>query len=221
MKTPLTLFSLLLITGSLVQGCAQTVKLTGTGVTPPTPALTLNASTLAFGNVFLNQSASQTITMTSSGTAPVIISSIAVSGSEFAIVAPTLPLTLQPQATGQIQVNFDPTVAGNATGAVTVVSNALTSPVQTVACSATATNGAVNLTWNAPTGGTDPVVGYNAYRAAQGSSVFIQVNSSMITNTAFTDSTVTAGQTYEYYVVSVDANGLLSVPSNTATVSIP
>ncbi len=214
--TVLAIATLLALTG-----CAQTVKLTGTGVTPPAPALTLNATALAFGNVWLDQSASQTITMTSSGTAPVTVTSIAVSGSEFSIVAPTLPLTLQPQATGQIQVSFNPTVAGNATGAVTVVSNALTSPVQNVACSATATNGAVNLEWTAPTGGSEPVVGYNAYRAPQGSSVFVQLNSAIVTATTFTDSTVVSGQAYQYYVVSVGQDGLLSVPSNTVTVAIP
>jgi Abnormal spindle-like microcephaly-assoc'd, ASPM-SPD-2-Hydin/Fibronectin type III domain len=202
-------------------GCAQTVKLTGTGVTPPTPALTLNASTLAFGSVFLNQNATQTLTATSTGTAPVTVSSIAVSGSEFSISAPTLPLTLQPQASAQIQVTFDPTVAGNATGAVTVVSNALTSPVQSVTCSATATNGTVQLSWTAPTGGTDPVVGYNVYRAAANSSIFIQLNSTTIAGVTFADSSVTAGQTYQYYVVSVGQDGALSVPSNTATVAIP
>ena len=215
------LFALAALSLSLTAGCAQTVTLTGTGVTPPTPALTLNASSLAFGNVFLNQSASQTITMTSTGTAAVTVTSIAVSGSEFTISAPTLPLTLQPQASGQIQVSFDPTIAGAATGSVTVVSNALTSPVQTVACSATAVNGQVALTWNAPTGGTDPVVGYNVYRAPSGSSVFVQINPTIVTVTTFTDSTVTAGQTYQYYVVSLDAAGAMSVPSNTATVAVP
>jgi hypothetical protein len=202
-------------------GCAQTVKLTGNGVNPPSPALTLNASTLVFGDVFLDQSVTQTVTATSTGTGPVTISSIAVSGSEFSIVAPPLPVTLQPQASTQIQVSFNPTVVGAATGAITVVSNALASPVQSVACSASATNGKVVLTWNAPSGGSDPISGYNAYRAPSGSSVYLQINSTVIAGTTFTDTTVTSGQSYNYYVVSVGQDGVLSVPSNTATVAVP
>jgi fibronectin type 3 domain-containing protein len=64
-------------------------------------------------------------------------------------------------------------------------------------------------------------VGYNAYRAPQGSSVFVQLNSAIVTATTFTDSTVVSGQAYQYYVVSVGQDGLLSVPSNTVTVAIP
>jgi hypothetical protein len=218
MRIPLFLTIVLSVA---LAGCAQTVKLTGTGVTPPSPELTLNASSLTFGNIFLDQTATQTITMTSTGTAAVTVSSIAISGPEFTISAPALPLTLQPQGTSQIQVSFDPTVAGAATGAVTVVSNALTSPVQSVSCSAVATNGAVNLTWDAASGGTDPVAGYNVYRAISGTGMFIQINSTVLATLTFNDSTVVSGKSYDYYVLSVDANGNLSVPSNTVTVAIP
>jgi hypothetical protein len=218
MRIPLFLTIVLSVA---LAGCAQTVKLTGTGVTPPSPALSLNASSLTFGNIFLDQTATQTITMTSTGTAAVTVSSIAISGPEFTISAPTLPLTLQPQGTSQIQVSFDPTVAGAAAGSLTVVSNALTSPIQSVSCSAVATNGVVNLAWDAPSGGTDAVAGYNVYRAISGTGLFIQINSTVLATLTFNDSTVVSGKSYDYYVLSVDANGNLSVPSNTVTVAIP
>lgn len=205
-------------------GCTQQVKLTGTGVTPPAPGLTLNATTLPFGNVYLDQTATQTIVMTSSGTANVTVSSITIQGSEFSLVAPTLPLVLAPNATGQIQVTFAPTVAGSATGSVQVVSNALTSPVQTVTASATAVNGTVVLNWNAPVQNpSDLAVGYNVYREIGTSGVFTQINPSVIplATTTYTDNTGTSGSTYHYYVESVDAVGATSVPSNTVTVTLP
>lgn len=207
-----------------VMGCGQQVTLTGTGVTPPAPGLTLSSEAISFGNVFLGIPSTQDLTMTSSGTAPVTVSAITVSGAPFSVDTPPLPLTLAPQATGQIEVMFDPTVAGNDTGTVTVISNAYSSPVQTVTCSGTATNGAVALTWNAPApGAPDPAVGFNVYRAAAGTGVYVQLNSTMIplATTAYTDSTVTSGQSYAYIVESVDAKGVLSLPSNTATVTVP
>ncbi len=42
-----------------------------------------------------------------------------------------------------------------------------------------------------------------------------------MTQTAYTDTTVTDGLTYDYIVESVDAEGITSVPSNTAVVPIP
>lgn len=79
----------------------------------------------------------------------------------------------------------------------------------------------VNLTWDAPTGSSDPVAGYNVYRAISGSSTYALLNSSLDTTTAYTDATAQGGTSYIYYVESVDDAGNSSSPSNTFTVSIP
>jgi putative intracellular protease/amidase len=79
----------------------------------------------------------------------------------------------------------------------------------------------VNLTWDAPAASSDPVVGYDAFRAPGGSSVYAQINSGPVTVTAFTDDAVVEGNTYDYLVEGVDAAGNNSVPSNMAAVAVP
>jgi hypothetical protein len=79
----------------------------------------------------------------------------------------------------------------------------------------------VNLTWDAPAASSDPVVGYDVFRAPGGSSVYAQINSGPVTVTAFTDDAVVEGNTYDYLVEGVDAAGNNSVPSNMAAVAVP
>jgi fibronectin type 3 domain-containing protein len=78
----------------------------------------------------------------------------------------------------------------------------------------------VDLSWVAPTGSSDPISGYNVYRAASGTTSFALVTS-MDYQTAYTDSGVQSGQSYNYYVTSVDSAGVESAPSNTTTAAIP
>lgn len=81
----------------------------------------------------------------------------------------------------------------------------------------------VNLTWDAPSSSPDPVAGYNVYRAQSGISLYTLLNSTPtpLTPTAYTDLTVMEGNTYDYVVESVDANGVTSLPSNMASVILP
>jgi fibronectin type 3 domain-containing protein len=77
------------------------------------------------------------------------------------------------------------------------------------------------LSWDAPTSSPDPVAGYNVYRSPSGASSYQQLNSSVVTQTTYVDTTVQAGQNYDYIVESVDASGVTSVPSNMADVVVP
>ena len=79
----------------------------------------------------------------------------------------------------------------------------------------------MNLSWDAPPSSSDPVAGYNVYRTPSGSTSYQQVNTAVLTQTAYSDTTVQAGQTYDYIVESVDAEGNSSAPSNMASVAIP
>ena len=80
---------------------------------------------------------------------------------------------------------------------------------------------AINLAWSAPASSLDPVAGYNAYRAPNGSAAYAVLNTLPIPGTSYQDLTVQQGQTYVYIVESVDAEGNTSAPSNTATVLAP
>jgi fibronectin type 3 domain-containing protein len=78
----------------------------------------------------------------------------------------------------------------------------------------------VELSWAPPSNSSVPVAGFKIYRASGTASSFAVVNS-MDLQTAYADSSVQTGQTYQYYVTSVDSSGVESSPSNTTTVTIP
>jgi fibronectin type 3 domain-containing protein len=90
----------------------------------------------------------------------------------------------------------------------------------TVGLSGTGDPHQVDLSWIAPTGSSTTIAGYNVYRAPSGTGSFAQVNS-MDTQTGYIDSAVQSGQSYDYYVTSVDSASTESLPSNSTTVSIP
>lgn len=75
----------------------------------------------------------------------------------------------------------------------------------------TASDGTVHLTWNAVT--ADDLAGYYIYRNGT------KVNATPISATSYTQTGLTNGTTYEYYVRSVDTSGNESSPSNTVTVT--
>lgn len=190
------------------------------------PLLDINATNITFGDVSVNTPATQSVTLTSTGTAAVAVSAATVTGSGFTLSGATFPLTLNLNQTVTLSIEFDPTVQGAATGTLTVVSTSLTSPTATVGLSGTgeagtAGTGQVDLTWNAPTNSPDPVAGYNVYRSPSGAYSFVPLNSSVLTQTTYIDSTAENGQAYDYIVESVDANGLSSAPTNIATLTLP
>jgi predicted phage tail protein len=182
--------------------------------------LSLNASSIAFGAVVVNNATTQSLTLTSTGTAPVTVSSVAVTGSGFSASPVSLPATLNPGQAITVTLTFDPTAVGAASGQLTVSSNSSTNATASVSLSGTGNPHQVDLSWAAPTGSTDPIAGYKVYRAPGGTSSFAAVVS-MDTQTAYTDSNVQGGQSYNYYVTSVDSSGVESAPSNMTTVAVP
>jgi len=91
------------------------------------PAVTLSPASLNLGSAVVGTSAAAKGTkLTNSGTAPLAISSITVSGDYS--VTDNCPATLAPAAACTIVVTFTPSVAGSIAGAVTVADNAANSP---------------------------------------------------------------------------------------------
>jgi Abnormal spindle-like microcephaly-assoc'd, ASPM-SPD-2-Hydin/Fibronectin type III domain len=187
------------------------------------PSLTINASSIAFGSVNLNSPATQSVTLSSTGTSPLTINSVTASGAGFSLSGASFPLTLSPNQTATLNVAFDPTAAGAATGSLTVSSNSSTSPTAVVSLSGTgaASSYEVNLSWSAPASSSDPVSGYNVYRSPSGGSSYQQINTATVTQTSYVDTSVQAGQTYDYIVESLDSSGATSGPSNMASVATP
>ena len=75
---------------------------------------------MAFGNVDLNTPTTQTVLLTSSGTAAVTINAASLTGTGFTMSGVTAPVTLSPGQTETLDLVFDPTAAGAATGLVTI-----------------------------------------------------------------------------------------------------
>ncbi len=211
---------------------AQTATLTassgGTNATyaislgAATPALTVGSSTVAFGDVSLNTSATQSVILTSSGTAALTISKGTVQGSGFGMTGLSFPLTLNPGSSATMEVEFDPTTSGSATGAVTLTTNTSAGSAS-IALTGTgqAASYEVQLSWVAPTNPSVPIAGYYVYREVSGASSYQQLNSTADASTTYTDTSVANNTTYSYYVESVDSQGNVSAPSNPFTVTIP
>jgi len=109
------------------------VTLSGTA-TAPTAVLALSTGAVGFGNQTIGTTSATPalITLTNGGTAPLNISSIAITGTNLDQFAETntCPSSLPP-TTGNvctISVTFVPTVAGSATALLTVTDNAANSP---------------------------------------------------------------------------------------------
>jgi hypothetical protein len=78
----------------------------------------------------------------------------------------------------------------------------------------------VTITWGASTDANGaPVAGYNVYRSTSPSGPYTKINSSLITNTQSTDSTVQSG-TYYYVIRSVDSDGYESPATLEMTVTL-
>jgi hypothetical protein len=104
----------------------QLISLSGTGVTVPIATLAPASVTFATSQAVGTTSASQTITLTNSGTAPLTISAVATTGP-FGVAAagtscsPAIPVAVSGTCT--IAVNFTPPTTGLLYGALTVTDN--------------------------------------------------------------------------------------------------
>ncbi len=209
------------ITSNSSTGSSAVVALSGTA-TASNPQLTVSTTSLNFGSADVNSPTTQSVTLNSTGTSPVTVNTASVSGIGFAIVGGNFPVTLNPSQTATITVQFKPTAAGSNTGQIIISSNSTSGSSTIIALNGTGTavSYSVNLSWDAPTTSTDPVVGYNIYRAV-GTGAFQLINSSPDAQTTYVDNAVVSGTTYNYLAKSVDSTGVESTASNEITVTIP
>jgi hypothetical protein len=213
----------LTIASNSAGGSPTQVQLSGMGTAAATAQLQVSAASLPFGSVPVNSTATLTLTLISSGTAPVTVNSVALTGTGFSDSGATFPVTLNPNQSVTLNVQFDPTVAGAATGQLTVSSNSTTgSPMQVpLTGTGTAVQHEIDLSWNAPSSSADPVAGYNVYRSTDSGGSFAKLNSSPDSQVDYTDLNVQSGSTYVYEIKSVDASGVESGPSNQINLTVP
>jgi hypothetical protein len=189
------------------------ISLSGTGVAA-TYVLTANPTSVTFANIQVGSNSSQNVTLTNTGNSNVTISAITPSGP-FSASGVTPNTTLTPNQSVTMSVTFTPATAGSASGSISVASNATGSPT---VVSLSGTSYFVSLSWTAST--TSDVVSYNVYRGTtQGS--YSKINTSPVTSTSYSDTSIAANATYYYVVTAVDSNGVESTDSSPASANIP
>lgn len=217
----------LIVSTNLTSSARSIVPLSGqatksTIAAPSTAQLTVNATSASFGDVAINTTATQSLTLTSTGSTAVSIASTTVNGAAFTSSGFIAPATLPPGQSVTINVQFRPTVPGADAGALVINSNSSAGNTLSLPLSGSGVTQLVQLTWDAPADpGSAGIAGYRIYRAVNGTTQYQLLNASLTAATAFADSSVITGQTYDYYVTTVDNTGAESTPSNTATVAIP
>jgi fibronectin type 3 domain-containing protein len=81
----------------------------------------------------------------------------------------------------------------------------------------------VSLTWVAPSpvGGSGTISGYNVYRAPSSTGVYSKLNTALTAGLTYTDTSVSAGASYNYCVTTVDSLAEESMCSAPATANVP
>jgi len=85
-----------------------------------TGQLTVDPTTIGFGDVLVGNSEAQSGTLTNSNGANLTISQVWVSGSEFQLSGLGLPFSLAPGQSATFNVTFTPTTSGSVVGAISV-----------------------------------------------------------------------------------------------------
>jgi hypothetical protein len=179
------------------------------------PAASLSPTSYAFPSQGIDtSSAAQTFTLNNTGSAALSITSLAITGAnsgDFVEVADTCGSSVAAGGNCTIGVTFTPSVAGNETAVITIADNASGSP-QTVSLSGTGAHDVI-LSWSGS--GSSGVSGYYVYRGTTSAGESsTPLNSTPINGITYTDTNVTAGATYYYYVTTVGSDGVQSSPSS-------
>jgi len=104
----------------------STVRLLGTGIDNPEPALELSVTQIGFCNTFVGQLVTHEVTLRNVGQAMLQVSAVVAGGAFFTDGACVGPIA--PNATCTVHVTFSPWTSGGAGGRLQVFSNAPNSP---------------------------------------------------------------------------------------------
>jgi hypothetical protein len=181
--------------------------------------LAISSYNLHFGSVTTGKSSTLDEVFTNPCKTSITITKETLSGSsEFTMEPGTLPITIGSWKSTSLNITFKPTTAGQVTASVSVLSNAA-SPTKGYIYGTGEGQGQhyVTLKWNASTSSS---VSYNIYRGADSGGPYTRIASS-VSGTTYTDSNVSAYDTYYYVTRAVNSSGVESSYSNQASASIP
>jgi hypothetical protein len=182
--------------------------------------LTASTTNLGYGNVSVGSSSTQPVTLTNTGGTSVSILKVTLSGIGVSISGVSSGLILAAGNSAALNVTFAPSASGNPNGSVTITSTA-TNPTVTISLLGTTVQPVSHSAAVFWTFSPSSVAGYNVYRSSVSGGPYTRLNSSLITSTTYTDSTVLASQTYFYIPTSVDSTGNESLHSKEVSCTIP
>jgi hypothetical protein len=193
------------------------IALSGAGVAAGL-TLSVNPTSVSFGNVNVGSTASHTVTVTNTGNSNVAISQESLTGANLSLSGGAA-VTLSPSQSVTLTVQYAPTTAVSTAGTLAIVSNATGSPasIPVSGTGVASVQHTVALSWNASTSAT----GYNVYRSATSGSGYARVNSGVDGTLSYSDTSVQNGQTYFYVTTAVDATGQESAYSTEVSAVIP
>jgi hypothetical protein len=111
-------------TAGTITSAAATLTVNAAAV----PGIQVSSSSINFGNDVVGSTSSQVLIVTNTGTATLTITQVTQTGASFSVSGFTLPLNVGAGQQTQIAVGFQPTAVGAASGNISIVSNAPTSP---------------------------------------------------------------------------------------------
>jgi hypothetical protein len=213
-----------------VTGAASETK-AGTGTQDPPASvgiLTPNATTVAFGSILMNTTATVPVTLTNTGTASVTISAAAASGTGYSINGLSAGQVIGAGQNASFNAAFTPTSAGTPSGAITITSNAQSSPLS-ITLSGTATQTQAQLVIS-PTSVSfgNVAVGSNSTQTitlTNTGNATLTISAAGVSGTGYSASGVSAGQviaagqnatfTAKFApTVSGSPSGVISISSN-------
>jgi hypothetical protein len=103
-----------------------TISLSGNGVQPQISVIPARVS---FGNVTVGVTNTQMVAISNPGTANLSVTQVSPVGTGFGISGLTLPLSVPPGGSSAFTLSFTPSSASSFSGSLTLVNNALTSPL--------------------------------------------------------------------------------------------
>ena len=101
--------------------------------------LSLSTNSLKYGNVLVDGSSTQAVTLKNSGSTDIKVSQLGVSGAGFSVSGVAVPVTIPAGQSVALQATFAPSVAGSVSGSISIASDAQTTN-SSVAMSGTGVN---------------------------------------------------------------------------------